>query len=274
MCPLEVRGKRCAPRVRAGYARSPMEARCRSGPLPAALLVAAVALSACTPASSGGPNAPTGTPSAVPTVATSAELLVAIARWHRTSATITYRTERQRPGLPESVHQCLRAVVEERSGVAAALRYCDPSGIVTLVWDPPRRWRFDVDEAGTTTTAIVVEEGGLICVRVEPSCRSRPVDAIIGDLPFVALVTGVAETARSAGLSAHGPVTMIEDVVAGIPVRCFERRAGASAARWCFADDGALLSLALETEGHAPTIIEATHVSDQVDDARFDQPAS
>ena len=107
---------------------------------------------------------------------------------------------------------------------------------------------------------------------MEPSCRSRPVHLILDDLPFVALVTGVAETARIAGLSAEGPVTMTEDIAAGIPVRCFERRAGVSAARWCFADDGALVSLALETEGHAPTIIEATSVSDRVDDARFDPP--
>jgi hypothetical protein len=240
--------------------------------VPVALLLAAVALSACTPAPSGRPIAPTGTPTVISTVTTIAELRAAIATWHRTSATITYRTERQRPGLPESVHQCLRAVVEERSGVAAALRYCDPSGIVTLVWDPPMRWRLDVGEAGTATTAIVVGDEGLICLRGEPSCRSRPVDAMLDDLPFGALITGVAETARSAGLSANGPVTMTEDVVAGIRVRCFERRAGASAARWCFADDGALLSLALETEGHAPTIIEATRVSDEVDDARFDPP--
>jgi hypothetical protein len=249
-----------------------MEARRRCGPVPASILVVAVVLSGCTPSSSGPPNAPTGTPAATQTVTTAAELRAAVARWHRTSATITYRTERQRPGLPESVHQCLRAVVEERSGVAAALRYCDPSGIVTLVWDPPRRWRLDVGEAGTTTTAVVVGGDGLVCVRGAPSCRSRTVVQILRDLPFAELMTGVAETARSAGLSADGPVTMTEDVVAGIPVRCLERRAGASAARWCFADDGALLSLALEIEGHAPTMIEATRVSDDVDDARFDPP--
>ncbi len=239
--------------------------------MPAALLVAAAALSACTPASSGPPNAPTGAPAVTPTVTTVAELRAAVARWHRTSATVTYRTERQRPGLPESVHQCLRAVVEERSGVAAALRYCDPRGIVTLVWDPPRRWRLDVGEAGTTTIAIVVGDDGLTCVRGAPSCRSLTVLEILHDLPFTELMTGVAETARSAGLSADGPVTMTEDVVAGIPVRCLERRTGASAARWCFAEDGVLLSLALETEGHAPTTIEATRVSDEVDDARFDR---
>ncbi|HEX6400650.1 MAG TPA: hypothetical protein VF108_09335 [Actinomycetota bacterium] len=245
-----------------------MEARRRCGPVPAALLVAAVVVSACTPASSGRPESPPGTPAVTPTITTVAELRAAIARWHRTPATVTYRTERQRPGSPESVHQCLRAVVEERSGVAAALRYCDPSGIATLVWDPPRGWRLDVEEAGTMTTAIVVGDDGLIC-RGEPSCRPRTVEAILGDLPFVELIAGVAETARRAELSVDGPITMTADVVAGIPVRCLERRSGASAARWCFADDGALLSLELETEGHAPTIIEATRVSDEVDDARF-----
>ena len=83
----------------------------------------------------------------------------------------------------------------------------------------------------------------------------------------------MAETARSAGLEADGPLTMTEDVVADLPVRCFELREGASAARWCFADDGALLSLELETEGHSPTMIGATRVSDGVDHARFDPPA-
>jgi hypothetical protein len=164
-------------------------------------------------------------------------------------------------------------VVEERSGVPAALRYCDPSGIVTLIWDPPRRWRLDVREAGTTITAIVVGDDGLICVRGEPPCRSRRVGAILDELPFGELIAGVAQTAQSTGLSADGPVTMTEDVVAGILVRCLERRAGASAARWCFAEDGALLSLALGTEGHAPTTIEATRVSDEIEDARFVPPA-
>lgn len=272
MCPFEVRGKRFSRRIRAGYAPSAMQAMRRCGSV-SALLVAAVALSACTPASSGRPKAPTGRAAVTPAVTTIAELRAAVATWHRTSATITYRTVRQRPGLPESVHQCLRAVVEERSGVAAALRYCDPSGIVTLAWDPPRRWRLDVGEAGTMTTAIVVGGDGLICVRAAPSCRSRTVGAILAELPFAELITGVTETARSAGLSAVGPVTMTEDVVTNIPVRCFELRAGGSAARWCFADDGALLSLEIETEGHSPTIISATRVSDDVDDARFDPPA-
>lgn len=157
------------------------------------------------------------------------------------------------------------------------MRFCDPNGVVTLVWDPPERWRLDVVEAGTTTTAIVVGDDGLFCERpegAEVSCRSRSADAIVADLPFRELIAGVAETARSVGLPVDGPVTMTEDAVAGVPVRCLERRAGASAAHWCFADDRALLALELETEGRAPTIIEAVRVSTEVDDARFDRPVS
>ena len=239
----------------------------------AALLLATIALSACTSASSGRPIPPTGTPTAVTTVATIGELRDAVATWHRTSATITYRSERQRPGLPESVHQCLRAVVEDRTGVAAALRFCDPNGIVTLAWDPPRRWRLDVEEAGTTTTAIVVGRDSILCQRpdgAERSCRSRAVDAILEDLPFRELIAGVVRTLRSVGISPGGSIIVTPDLVAGEPVRCFERRSGASAARWCFADEGELLSLELMTEGREPTIIEAARVSDEVDDARFD----
>lgn len=253
-----------------------MEARRRCSPVPAALLIAAVALSACTPASSGRPIPPTGTPTAVTTVTTIAELRAAVARWLRTPATITYRSERQRPGLPESVHQCLRAVVSERTGIQKGLRMCDPSGVVTLLWDPPGRWRLDVAEGGITTTAIVAGQDGLMCERPMGggvSCRSRSIDAILGVVPFRELIAGVTRTLRSVGLSPGGPVTSTAGVVAGVPVRCFGSRSGTSAARWCFADEGALLSLELMTEGRAPTIIEAVRVSDEVDDARFDPPA-
>lgn len=238
------------------------------------LLVVAVALPACTTSSARNPTGPTREPTPTPTPATTGELRAAISRWHRTSATITYRTERQRPGLPESVHQCLRAVVEERSGVAAALRFCDPNGVVTLVRDPPRRWRLDVEEAGTTTTAIVVGRDGILCERpdgAEASCRPRSVDALLADVPFRELIVDAVSTARSVHVSPRAPVTVGTDVIAGVPARCFERRSGSSAARWCFAGDGALLSVTLETEGRAPTIIEATRVSHAVDDARFDQ---
>ena len=241
----------------------------------AALLIAAIALSACTPASSGRPIPPTGTHSAVTTVATIAQLRAALATWHRTSATITYRSERQRPGLAESAHQCLRAVVSERTGIQAGLRMCDPSGVVTLIWDPPGRWRLDVDEGGITTTAIVVGHDGVMCERpygMEVSCRSRAVEAILEDVPFRELIAGVTGTLRSVGLRPEGAVTGTEGVVSGVPVRCFERRSGPSAARWCFAGEGALLSLRLLTEGRAPTIVEAARVSDGIDDARFAPP--
>ena len=165
-------------------------------------------------------------------------------------------------------------MVEDRSGIPEALRFCDPKGVVTLVWDPPRRWRLDVEEAGTTTTAMVVGRDGILCERpdgAEASCRPRSLDALLTDVPFPELIVGAVSTARGVDLSPGAPVTVTTGVVAGVPVRCFERRSGSSAARWCFAGDGALLSITLETEGRAPTIIEATRLSHAVDDARFDQ---
>jgi hypothetical protein len=240
----------------------------RCDPVMTALLIMAVALPACTPSSAQHPTRPT------PTTTTTGALRAALAQWHRTRATITYRTERQRPGLPESVHQCLRAVVEDRSGIPKALRFCDPKGVVTLVLDPPRRWRLDVEEGGTTTTAIVVGYDGILCERpdgAEASCRPRSVDALLADVPFRELIVDAVSTARDVHLSPGAPITVTTGVVAGVPVRCFERRSGSSAARWCFAGDGALLSITLETEGRAPTIVEATRLSHAVDNARFDR---
>jgi hypothetical protein len=164
-------------------------------------------------------------------------------------------------------------VVEDRSGIPKALRFCDPKGVVTLVWDPPGRWRLDVEEAGTTTTAIVVGPDGILCEEpagADTSCWPRSVDALLTDVPFRELIVDAVSTARGVHLSPGAPVTVSTGVIAGVPVRCFERRSGSSAARWCFAGDGALLSIALETEGRAPTIIEATRVSHAVDGARFD----
>jgi hypothetical protein len=209
-----------------------------------------------------------------PTAATVAELRAAVATWHRTRATITYRTKRQRDGFPASVHQCLRALIGDDVGqVPRALRMCDPSGVVTLVWDPPTRWRLDVIEGGTTTTAIVTRRGGIMCERpdaAETTCRSRPIDKIVGDVPFHELIVAAARTTRSVGLSPVGPVTISLGVVAGVPVRCFERHSRSSEARWCFGDDGALLSIELEMDGLMPTIIEAARVSHEVDEERFD----
>ncbi|HET9672329.1 MAG TPA: hypothetical protein VFQ40_05715 [Actinomycetota bacterium] len=178
--------------------------------------------------------------------------------------------------MPESVHQCLRAVVTERTGIQLGLTMCDPSGVVTLVWDPPGRWRLDVVEAGTTRTAIVVGRRGIVCEEpsgAAASCRSRAVDAIVHDFPFRELLAGATRTAAVVGIPAAGPVTMTPGVVAGLTTRCFERGFGASAARWCFSDEGALLSIELREEGRAPTRIEAARVSGDVDPEAFAPPA-
>ena len=246
-------------------------------PVMAALLVAAVALPACTPSHARHAIRPTEVPTPTPTPTTIGELRTAVAKWQRTPATITYRTERQRPGFPESVHQCLRAFITERTGIQLGLRKCDPSGVVTLAWDPPGRWRLDVVEGGTTFTAIVVGRDGIVCERpdgAKASCRSRTVDAILRDLPFRELIVEANRTAQTVGLPREGPVTMTMGVVARLPARCFERRSGASAARWCFSDDGALLSLELMEEGRAPTVVEAIRVSGGVDTEGFDPTAT
>lgn len=178
--------------------------------------------------------------------------------------------------MPVSVHQCLRAMLDDDRELQEVLEECDPSGVVTLVWDPPRRWRIDVAEAGTTTIAIVIGHAGVTCERPDggpASCRSRAADAILGHLPFHELILGVGRALRGVGLSPEAPVTMTPGFVAGIPVRCYERRSGSSSAQWCFALDGALLSLELRTDGRGPTFVEAVRVSDRVDDERFDPPA-
>ena len=110
--------------------------------------------------------------------------------------------------------------------------------------------------------------------RGKASCRSRAVDAILRDLPFRELIVGANSAVSAVGLPPAGRVTMTTDVIAGLPARCFERRSGESAARWCFSDDGVLLSLELTEEGRAPTEVEATRVSGGVDPNGFDPPAS
>jgi hypothetical protein len=211
-----------------------------------------------------------------PEGATLAELRDAIAKWHRTPASITYRTERQRPGLPVSAHQCLRAILNDADpDIPGALRTCDPAGVVTLAWDPPARWRIDVTEAGLTTTAIVVGNHGIVCGPrhgIVGPCRSRSVDAIARTFPFHQLIAAVGSTSQEAGIDAGGPITFRSGAVAGTPVRCYRRSSGAASVTWCFAIGGALLSLVLRTDERAPTIAEAERISDDVAATRFIMP--
>jgi hypothetical protein len=207
-----------------------------------------------------------------PESATLPDLRDAIATWHATSATIVYRTSRQRPGLPISAHQCLREYVLVRSDIPMGLRICDPAGVVKLAWDPPARWRIDVTEAGETTTAIVAGDHGMVCGPSNGSggsCRSGSVGEIARTFPFHQLIAAVGATSREAGIQVGGEITVRSRIVAGIPVRCFQRRSGTASVTWCFAAGGALLSLVLRTEGRAPTIAEAERISDDVVPGRF-----
>jgi hypothetical protein len=242
------------------------------------LVIGCLLVSACTASTRGTPVASSTTrPGSTPRTTTFAALREAVTTWHRTRATIVYRTQRQRPGQPISAHQCLREMVIERSEIPMGLRRCDPSGTVTLVWDPPRRWRIDSTEAGETTTAIVVASTGVLCLRRlggRVSCRSRPARALVRAVAFHELLADVRGTSRSIGLDADGRVIAWNDEVAGAPVRCFERRDGASAATWCFGNGGALLSMTLRRPGRLPTIVEAERVSSEVPAGSFVPPTS
>jgi hypothetical protein len=233
-------------------------------------LITLFVLTACT----SQPTNPTPSREA-PEVATLADLRDAIARWHATSATIVYWTSRQRPGLPISAHQCLREYVLVRSDIPMGLRTCDPAGVVKLTWDAPERWRIDVTEAGKTTTAIVVDNRGIVCapLDVPRSCTPQSAASITRTFAFHQLIAAVGATSREAGIDDDDGITVTSRTIAETPVRCYQRRSGEASATWCFAAGGALLSLVLRTDGRAPTIAEAERVSDDVAPGRFVMPA-
>lgn len=207
-----------------------------------------------------------------PEAATLEDLSAADALWHRVPATITYRTERQRPGLPASAHQCLRGFVDEREDIPHALERCDPGGVVILVWDPPRRWRIDVSEGETTTTAIVEGARGIVCdltTGTIRACRSHRAKEIARTFPFHELIAEFGSTSREMGIAVDGPITVRRETVAGSSARCFQRRSAETSITWCFAPDGALLSLAIRTEGRGPTLAVAEQVDAEIDASRF-----
>jgi hypothetical protein len=233
--------------------------------------VALFVLAACTSPSA---NHPTPSPQELEQ-ATLADLRGAMATWHATPATITYRTSRQRPGMPVSAHQCLRAYVLVRSDLPMGLRICDPAGVVTLTLDPPARWRIDVTEAGETTTAIVVGNRGIVCgpsLGAGRSCKPRSVASITRTFPFHQLIAAAGATSHEADIDPGGPITVKTSTVAGTPVRCYRHGSGEASATWCVADGGALLSFVLRTIGRAPTIAEAERISDHVAADSFVMP--
>jgi hypothetical protein len=237
-------------------------------------LVTLFILIACTSSPTAPAPSPSPSQSSLET-ATLADLRDAIATWHVRPATIVYHTSRQRPGMPISAHQCLREYVLVRADIPMGLRTCDPAGVVTLTWDPPTRWRIDVTEAGKTTTAIVVGNRGVVCGPSKGdggSCRSRSAGSIARTFPFIELIAAVGATSKEAGIEGGGEITVRSRIVAGTPTRCYQRRSEAASVTWCFAAGGALLSLALRTEGRAPTIAEAERVSEDVTPGRFTMP--
>ena len=193
------------------------------------------------------------------------DLQEALARWHRVSATVIYRTNRQQPGLPPSAHQCLRRYVDDRADIPIGLAKCDPAGVARLVWDPPARWRLEVTEAYRITSATVVGDRSVVCVQAngrDERCRlwrssDRPVQA----LPFHELVAGVGSVLHELGIDPLGPVTVTHRLVGNAAADCFERASDGSSAEWCFGSGGTLLALELRAEDRAPTFVEVKRFS-------------
>lgn len=246
-----------------------MTARPGRGPSGSILLLTVLIGIACTSTPARRPTPPPPVRSA-----TMRELRQALARWRDEPTTVTYRTERQRPGLPMSAHQCLRRFVDERSDIPEALRTCDPGGVVTLVWDPPAgRWRLDVTEAGTTIAAIVDGDRGLVCTH-RRGCRSRMPAAIVRSFPFHELIEPVESTLADAGIDPSGPAAIVHRTIGGVAVDCFEMASAHSAVAWCFGGDGWLRSLRIRIEGRGPTIAEAERTSARVAGDAFDPLAA
>ena len=233
-----------------------------------ATLLVGVLATACTVTSD--PQEP---PSSRVLTGTMADLKEALARWHRVAATVVYRTDRQRPGLPSSAHQCLRQLVDDRADIPIGLAKCDPAGVARLLWDPPTRWRLEVTEAYRTVSATVDGERSVVCARAnggDERCRRRSSDRLVRSFPFHELVTGVPSVLDELGIDGLGPVTITHGRVGTAAVDCFVRASGASSAEWCFGSDGTLLALTLSAEGRAPTSVEVRRVTSDVRWIPFD----
>jgi hypothetical protein len=246
------------PMVRHPASRSP------SRPfLAAALLIGVLAATACIASSDRRPA-----PEPLVQQGSIEDLRQALARWHRVPATVVYRTDRQRPGLPLSAHQCLRGFVDDRpEDIPIGLAKCDPAGVARLVWDPPARWRLEVTEANRTISATVVGRRAVLCDPADGTdarCRRRSSDRLVAAFPFRELVVGVRSVLRELGIAPTGPVTVTHRLVGDTPADCYERAAAGSSVKWCFGRDGILLALELRAQGRAPTLVEAERVSSEV----------
>jgi hypothetical protein len=229
-----------------------MRAGGRLGPL-----LAVCVLVACTArATDVRPSPPDSAP------ATLDDLRAAFARWRRSEVTVTYRTERQRPGLPMSAHQCLRGFVDEREDIPIALELCDPGGLARIRLTGRTRWSIDVEEGGTILRAIVQGRRGLTCVEGD-LCRRRVPSAIVRSFPFHELIGGVDDTLDEISVGSSGTVTIARRESGDTDVDCFEVGTATASATWCFDDEGILRTLRIRTPGRAPTIAEAARVSSE-----------
>ena len=150
---------------------------------------------------------------------------------------------------------------------------CDPSGLVTLRWDPPDRWRLDVTERGVGTTWVSSPHVSLICRAGHgrgATCRRVRRAAVADGAAFHELVEAPGAILARLGLyPARTRASVSTRTIAGLSGHCFDFEGPEASAAWCYSESGILLFLAIREEGFAPTIAEARRASEGVDDDAF-----
>jgi hypothetical protein len=202
------------------------------------------------------------------------ELRASERMWSAAEGTITYGTERTRPGEPISSHQCLRQLVGDAIDIPTGLRMCDRSGMLTLTWEPTAdRWRMDLEERGIRTTVIGDGRSRSVCRYPSlgmPDCLRVDRAVAVRSAPFRWLVLPIARTLRELGIAKTASVAASRRVVADRTADCFEVGSEVANASWCFTDEGLLVYLALRSAGQGSMTLEAERISPEVSPSAFE----
>jgi hypothetical protein len=197
--------------------------------------------------------------------------------WSRTAAIITYDTQSHPPGAA-SPHQCLRQMFGGPIDRPTAIRMCARQGAMTLVWDPPDRWRMDVTTPTEAYTLLSTPGEAARCdgtgEHLAP-CAGRTRTEVATEQPFRwALAAPDRILGRIGASSDRNAVATARDrTIAGLDADCFwasgvrDQEAG-----WCYSSDGFLLFLTTRTADGWSTSLEATHVSAEVSATEFRMP--
>ena len=191
-----------------------------------ATLLVSVLATACTvtsdhPQRSTASSTSTAPPSSPVQTETMADLQEALARWHRVTASVVYRTARQRPGLPSSAHQCLRQFVEDRADLPIGQAKCNPAGVARLLSGSTRPMATrghggepDGERDGSTESARWCAHGP---TEETNGAGGGAAIELVRSFPFHELVTGVRSVLDELGIDGLGACRPSRAAVSGPP---------------------------------------------------------